>query len=244
MTLVERDIQAEGGPQIAVPYWIQRWLAPYADSVRAQGARVRDIDIQSGIAPKDALDGAQGLMLIGGGDVEPERFGLSDPNRVCRSVEPTRDAFEIAILTEALARDLPVLAICRGVQVLSVTCGGALHLDIPTDLPHALPHRRDREILDVHRVAISEGSLLESIIGARSAVVNSRHHQAVRADRPGSGLVVSAVAEDGVVEALESPRHGFVLGVQWHPENFLGCGDRFAPLFRALVERAAARSPR
>ncbi|HEY3359065.1 MAG TPA: gamma-glutamyl-gamma-aminobutyrate hydrolase family protein [Polyangia bacterium] len=226
-------------PRIVVPFWEEQYLQAYADAIRREGAEVVPAPMQEATAAAPFLDGAAGLMLIGGGDVEPARYGAGDPAGLCRHVEPRRDAFELEALARALARDLPTFGICRGHQVLAVACGGALVRDIPTEVPGSLRHSRPKEDLDAHQAALAPGSRLAGIMGAADLLVNSRHHQAVRADRPGAGLRVTARAPDGVVEALESERHGFVVSVQWHPENFALQGDRFAPLFRAFVARAA-----
>jgi len=155
------------------------------------------------------------LVLVGGNDVDPARYG---ENRQPETEEPDseRDTAEFSLVAQALERDLPVLAICRGLQVLNVFHGGSLiqHLHPPerhqrTDIDRSLP---------VHAVTIHPDTLLSAIAGTRTWQVNSRHHQAVRA--VGQGLRVSAVdAEDGTVEALERPDKPFVLAVQWHPED-------------------------
>ena len=224
---------------VAMPFWEERWVGPYAAGVRQAGGTVRAFAIAGAPPPAAVLAASQGLVLIGGGDVAPERFGAEDPDALSCHVVPERDAYELELLDLALARDLPVLAICRGHQVLAVARGGALHVDIASELPGALPHSCPKEALDAHEVSIAAGSRLEAMLGTRVIAVNSRHHQAVRADRRGAGLVVTAVAPDGVIEALESTAHGFVVGVQWHPEDFVGGGDRFAPLFAAFVDQAA-----
>jgi putative glutamine amidotransferase len=226
-------------PTVAVPFWEERWVAPYAAGAARAGAAVTAFGIRGARPPARVVADSQGILLIGGGDVAPERFGADDPHGLSDHVEPERDAYELELLERALARDLPVLAICRGHQVLAVARGGALHVDIPTELPGALAHSCPKEALDAHPVTLAAGSRLAEILGADAVAVNSRHHQAVRADRVGQGLVVTARAPDGVIEGLESSVHDFVVGVQWHPEDFVGAGDRFAPLFAAFVARAA-----
>ena len=165
---------------------------------------------QAGIEPVENitdLSGVDGLLLAGGTDVDPALYGAEgeagadEPDRV-------RDGLEGALLDEALERDLPVLGICRGLQFLNVHLGGTLR-------QHIEGHKRPK-VRDVHGIAIAPGSRLESILGEREYVVNSRHHQG--ADRVGTGLAVTATAPDGVVEALELPGRRFVLAVQWHPE--------------------------
>ncbi|MBI5481434.1 MAG: gamma-glutamyl-gamma-aminobutyrate hydrolase family protein [Deltaproteobacteria bacterium] len=226
-------------PAVALPFWEERWVAPYAAGAAQAGADVVAFPIHGARPPAAVLAACQGVLLIGGGDVAPARFGADDPHGLCCHVVPERDDYELELLDLALARDLPALAICRGHQVLAVARGGALHLDIPTELPGALQHSCPKEALDAHPVAFAAGSRLAAILGAGSISVNSRHHQAVRGDRVGDTLEVTARASDGVIEGLESAAHGFVVGVQWHPEDFVGAGDRFAPLFAAFVDRAA-----
>jgi putative glutamine amidotransferase len=231
-------------PRILLPYWEERWLGPYAEALRREGAKVVAVGIRGAGPARAAVAGADGLLLIGGGDVDPARYGAGDPAGVCRHVEPLRDEYEIAAIAEAARRDLPVLGICRGQQVLAVACGGALVRDIPSELPGTLRHGCAQDELDAHPAAVAPGSRLAAILGATSLTVNSRHHQSVRPDRPGAGLRVTARAPDGVVEGLESARHRFVVSVQWHPEDYAGQDDRFARLFRAFVARAAAREER
>lgn len=226
-----------------MPFWEERWLAPYAAGVARAGAEVQAFGVRGARPPAAVVAASDGVLLIGGGDVAPGRFGAADPHGRCRNVVPERDDYELELLDLALARDLPVLCICRGHQVLAVARGGALHLDLPTERPGALAHSCPQEALDAHEVRLAAGSRLAGLLGARTIAVNSRHHQAVREDRAGAGLVVTARAPDGVIEGLESAAHRFVVGVQWHPEDFVERGGRFAPLFAALVEHAAGANP-
>jgi putative glutamine amidotransferase len=226
-------------PTVALPFWEERWVAPYAAGAARAGATVVAFPVRGARPPAAVVAECQGLLLIGGGDVAPARFGATDPRGLSCHVEPERDDYELELLDRALARDLPVLAICRGHQVLAIARGGALHVDIPTELPGALAHSCPKEMLDAHEVRLVPGSRLAALLGATSIAVNSRHHQAVRDDRVGEGLVVTGRAPDGVIEGLESPAHRFVVGVQWHPEDFVDRGGRFAPLFAAFVGHAA-----
>jgi len=170
----------------------------------------RDALRQAGIEPVEGvadLAGLDGLLLAGGTDVDPALYGAApevdteDPDRV-------RDRLEGALLDEALGRDLPVLAICRGLQFLNVHLGGTLR-------QHIEDHKKPK-VRDAHTVKIAPGSRLHTILEAQEYVVNSRHHQS--ADRVGQGLAVTATAPGGVIEALELPARRFVLAVQWHPE--------------------------
>jgi putative glutamine amidotransferase len=194
----------------------------------------------------EALDGLDGLMLTGGDDVAPSRYGEPKLDVVVEAA-PERDDFEIALVKEARARDLPILAICRGIQVMNVAFGGSLVQDIPSQVPGAVEHKlavpSHPSFAFAHEVWFEKDSLLGRLLGERlgdtdSCEVNSRHHQAVK--RVASGFQVSATAPDGVIEAIEDPGARFCLGVQWHPENFWRTGE-FRTLFEGFVEAAKAR---
>jgi putative glutamine amidotransferase len=183
------------------------------------------------------------VLLTGGGDVDPVLYG-EDRHPTISDAEPGRDEFEIDLARRAMEADLPLLAICRGAQVLNVAAGGTLVQDIPsavnTDLPHSLTDARD---CIAHPIEIARGSRLRQALGAAvdaacTCRVNSRHHQSV--GTLGKALVACAVAPDGVIEAIESPDAAFCLGVQWHPENFWRTGE-FKPLFDAFVDAARRR---
>ncbi len=190
---------------------------------------------------EELLDGIDGLVLSGGSDVDPALYGEAPHPKLGRVVRE-RDEFELALTRRALARDLPILAICRGHQVLNVAMGGTLVQDIPSEMTGSAQHdhdpRRDRRWERSHEVRILPETRLRGILKKETVAVNSFHHQAVR--RTGSGLVVSAVsASDQVVEGIEAPASAFVVGVQWHPESFWHQSDSFQPLFEALVGAAA-----
>jgi putative glutamine amidotransferase len=164
------------------------------------------------------LDSAGGLLLTGGEDVDPARYGAAPHSRL-GAVNPQRDATELALIEAARTRCLPVLAICRGIQIVNVACGGTLYQDLPSERPSAVEHDSagDRHTR-THEVTITAGSRLAAATGATTMAVNSYHHQAV--DRCGTGLHVTAVASDGVIEAVETDdRAWWVLCVQWHPED-------------------------
>jgi putative glutamine amidotransferase len=195
------------------------------------------------LGPEDAaalLDRLDGLVLSGGIDVDPALYG-EPPHPKLGRVDRHRDEFELALTREALARDMPLLAICRGQQVLNVATGGSLVQDIPSELKGAVTHdapgRRTRRS---HTVEVTPGSRLGEILGEGTLSVNSFHHQAV--DRLGKGLVVSArSSKDGVIEGVERPDAAFVVGVQWHPESFWK--DRsFQRLFDAHVQACRTAS--
>jgi putative glutamine amidotransferase len=185
--------------------------------------------IAVGIEPVEnvsTLDGVAGLCLAGGADVDPALYGeVRLPET--EAPDPDRDRLESALLREALDRDLPVLAICRGLQLLNAVMGGTLAQHI-----EGHNYRKQR---DVHEIRIAPGSRLERILGTHSYMVNSRHHQC--AAKVAAGLLLAATAPDGVVEALEIPGKRFALAVQWHPEARMSGPD--AKLFRAFRDAMA-----
>jgi putative glutamine amidotransferase len=176
-----------------------------------------------------------GLLLSGGADLDPAHYGEA-PHQTVYGVSSGRDFFELALSREALERDLPLLAICRGHQVLNVATGGTLVQHIPSEIGGALDHdpKTERWAL-AHDVRILPGTRLREILGRDRVAVNSFHHQSIRT--PGQGLVVSACAVgDEVIEGVELPSRRFVVGVQWHPEAFWDQPQTFQPLFAALVQ--------
>jgi len=162
-----------------------------------------------------ALAAVRGLVLTGGEDVAPDRYGAA-PHPRLGAVDPVRDAAEVALITAARARRLPILAICRGIQILNVALGGTLYQDLDSERPSAVPH--SDETLR-HAVRVEAGSLLERTLGTRLATVNSRHHQAIRDLAP--GLKAVAWADDGVIEGAEpaNTNEAWIVAVQWHPED-------------------------
>ncbi len=176
------------------------------------------------------------LLVTGGAfDLDPALFGATTRHATVRTKD-RRTAFEAAITRGALARDLPLLGICGGQQLLNVVLGGTLIQHIPDEVENALAHEQPNPRHEAgHPVALQGGSLLQTICGAMELPVNSAHHQAVKAVGP--GVTVSAVAPDGVVEGIEAPDYRFCLGVQWHPEYAVSPGD--SAIFRAFVAAAA-----
>jgi putative glutamine amidotransferase len=216
-------------------------LEDYVRSVEQAGGQPRVLEV--GQSPRDILGTLDGLLLTGGGDVDPAFYG-EDRHAAVYDAEPGRDEFEIDLARRAVDADLPVLAICRGAQVLNVASGGSLVQHIPsavqTELPHSIKEPHDAI---AHGVTVVPGSRLERALGAavvaETCRVNSRHHQAMKT--LGRDLVVSATAPDGVVEAIEVPSKQFCIGVQWHPENFWRTGE-FSPLFDAFLAAARERT--
>lgn len=176
-------------------------------------------------AARRAVDGLDGLLLTGGADVEPSLYGAA-PLATTQAPRADRDGWELALLDAALASDLPVLAICRGAQVLNVACGGTLHQHVP-DLVGHVGHQPAPAVLGTTPVRLAPGSLAATILGTE-VKVPCYHHQSI--DRLGDGVAAVGRADDGIVEAVELPDRRFVLGVQWHPED----GDD-PRLFEALV---------
>ena len=158
-----------------------------------------------------------GLLLTGGGDIDPMLFG-EEPHKHLGDVSPSRDSIEMALVQEMLKLNKPILGVCRGLQIINIALGGNMYQDIyaQRDVPllqHAQKAHRHHQS---HFVQVKEGSLLESITKSEQIKVNSYHHQAVK-DVP-LPLIISGVSSDGIIEAIESTKHSFVLGVQWHPE--------------------------
>ena len=217
-------------------------IADYQESIRKAGGEPVVVD-PSHDAPADIVRTFDGVVLTGGGDVQPELY--QEPvHPTFTAAELGRDQFEIALAREAAANDLPLFAICRGIQVLNVARGGTLIQDIPSEIAGAGTHKISEPAeANAHDITITKGSLLNGLMGAQTAAidacpVNSRHHQSVKA--LGEGLVVTATAPDGVIEAVEDPSRHFFLGVQWHPESFWKTGE-FAALFKGLVDAARQR---
>jgi putative glutamine amidotransferase len=185
----------------------------------------------------EILDSCDGLLLSGGTDVDPKIFG-EVPHTALGRVDGPRDPFEITLAREAVRRDMPVLGICRGLQVLNVAMGGTLIQDIPSDVPGAVVHENGENRTEIaHEVTIEPDSKLAGLLSATRVGVNSFHHQAAKVI--GEGLTRSAVSpEDGIVEGLEMRDRAFVVAVQWHPENFWKTSPVFDGLFSGFIEAA------
>ena len=226
-------------PVIAIPPCAK--LHDYEESIRRAGGEIRLLD-RAVDKPAEVVASVDGVLLPGGGDVLPSIYGQA-AHKTFSAAEPGRDDYELELARRAIDADLPVLAICRGVQVLNVARGGSLVQDIPEQLGTSVNHiLRDPPHAIAHDVWIVEGSLLDQLMRERletdTCPVNSRHHQAPMT--LGTGLVASATAPDGVIEAIEDPNKRFCLGVQWHPENFYRTGE-FRSLFEGFVEAASRR---
>ena len=216
--------------------------AAYLTAVQRAGGIPVLLTPQLDVGARERLfERLDGLMLTGGGDIDPARFGEAGDARVY-DVSAARDTLELELTERAVAERLPLLAICRGIQVLNVALGGTLYQDIPSDpgspIEHSQTERRDRP---THAVKVlGEGTRLAAILGALELEVNSFHHQAVK--RLGHGLREVAWAPDGIIEGVELPAtDAFVVGVQWHPEDLVAHDAAARNLFAAFVAAATER---
>lgn len=215
----------------------------YARAIEQAGAVPVVLPITaSEAAIRGTLDRLDGLVVSGGNfDIHPEFYGEKPIDGLGR-VRRERTDFELGLISLALKRDMPILGICGGAQVINVVLGGSLYQDIGTQIAGAGEHQqgalKDR---GGHEVRIHDGTRLRRIVGRASLEVNTTHHQAVK--RLGRGLAVNATAEDSVIEGIESPNHSFVLGVQWHPEFLVHRARAQRNIFAAFVQAGDRRGP-
>lgn len=224
-------------PRVAVARWQDvpgERLYRYWDSLRNAGIDPVDF-AEPGLSLKDCA----GLLLTGGIDIDPARYAEARHPSV-EEVNASRDSYEAGLLRQALEADKAVLAICRGHQLLNVCLGGSLLQDIEGG--EHVAYQQEGYPSRFHEVAIEPDTRLRALLGTDRVVVNSRHHQAVTPERLATGLRVSALSSDGLVEAVESERHAWVLGVQWHPEreeeidDFNTASRRLFAAFREALE--------
>ena len=219
-----------------------RKMEDYLESVRRAGGEPVEV-VVGGESPEQVLARVDGLVLTGGGDVDPKLYGEARHDTF-QPAEDGRDDFEIALARAAIANGIPLLAICRGMQVLNVAMGGTLVQDIPSQVPGALPHAVPQPRAgSAHEVWISKESKLAALLAdhmedGETCHVNSRHHQSVK--QAAKGFEITATSPDGVIEAMEKPEAPFCVAVQWHPENFWRTGE-FRELFEGLVQAATSR---
>ncbi len=219
-----------------------RRMSDYLESVRRAGGEPLEV-AAGGESPEHILARVDGVMLTGGGDVDPILYGEA-PHATFQAAEADRDQFEIALTRAAIAAKIPFFAICRGMQLANVAMGGTLIQDIPSEVPGALEHSVPEPRAHVaHEVWVAKGSRLSALLAdhmedGETCHVNSRHHQSVATAAP--GFEVTATSPDGVIEAMEKTGTAFCIGVQWHPENFWRTGE-FRSLFEGFIQAANAR---
>ena len=194
-------------------------------------------------ALREYLATIDGLLLPGGGDINPALF-FERRHSAVEAVSRSRDALEIWLCQDALEADIPIFGVCRGIQVMSVAMRGSLHQDIPSQFTNHLTHKVMETTDDSwHDIEIQQGSLLNQITGGTTANVNSRHHQSLK--NIGEGFVVTAQSEDGIIEAIENPSKKFALGVQYHPERMFRTAESYEhrrKLFEAFIQAASAKN--
>ena len=228
-------------PTIGVTASNGRGARLYRATVEKRGASVHLLLPSARDSSEVTLEGLDALMVTGGPDVHPRSYGEALDPSAGLELDERRDALELPLLKEALERDMPVLGICRGMQLLNVAMGGTLMQDLPD---HRAVRQNGRWVSSYHRVFVAPGSKLAAILGLGGFMrVNSRHHQGVREARKAPSLLASAYSlDDGLVEALESPAHSWVIGVQWHPERDREVSPQWGQFFQAFVERAEAQA--
>ena len=214
----------------------------YTDAARTASLRPYILPVLQAADADAILEGMDGLILTGGEDVGPARYG-ERRHPALGDVHETRDEFELALVRAARARGLPTFAICRGVQIANVALGGTLVQDLPSEWTHALEHESGRGRTErAHIVTLTPGSKLARACGATEISVNSMHHQALA--RVASGLMATAHAPDGVIEGVEwSGDDWWMLGVQWHPEELVQTEESWdRALFTAFADVARQRA--
>ena len=175
------------------------------------------------------VDACDGFVFTGGADIDPARYG-EEKKPSCKPTMPLRDALEFDVFERVYAKDKPILAICRGAQLANAALGGTLYQDIPTEYETSLLHvQRESKMEPSHRIRIERGTPLFALLGQKSIVGNSFHHQAVK--RLADGLKVTATAEDGIIEGFYDPRRRYFRAYQWHPERLCGFDDDNKRLF-------------
>jgi putative glutamine amidotransferase len=237
-------------PRIGITSWLredpdglERWAGvrdTYTWAIRTAGGLPVILPAADGdpAVMAEYLEGLDGLLFPGGGDVAPAYYGEARDER-CHEPDRERDFFEIHLARAALGRQTPVLGICRGLQVLNVAAGGTLYQDLtcrPGTLPNHAAGGEDRR-KPIHPVRILPGTRLHAIMGVSESVVTSTHHQFVKDLAPGFRITAES-PEDGVVEGIEDPGHPFLVAVQWHPERMYQDHPEHLALFQALVAAA------
>ena len=211
----------------------------YVVSLMKNGARVKWIDMKNREKMKKQLASCDGLLLPGGGDIQPHLYG-QEVDEKCGKPDVARDEGEWAILDAFLPTGKPILAICRGIQLMNVYLGGTLHQDI-VEISISKHSDFNNRAGFTHKINLTPGTRLHAILGVDACNVNSMHHQATAKIAP--GLVVSAVSADGIVEGLEKKDHPFFIGVQWHPEHMYRKNMGQRKIFAAFVDACKQEKP-
>ncbi len=212
----------------------------YTDSVvRSGGAPLILPCVTDKEAIRAAVEACDGIVLTGGGDVVSLHYG-EEPHEMSKYQDPVRDEAEFEVTRLALQKELPILAICRGMQVLNVVCGGTLIQDIPAQVPDSVKHySQGMHTVLLHHIEIESGSLMERVVGSNTMAINSWHHQAVK--DVGEGLTINSRARDGVAEGLESSEGKPILAVQFHPEECAAAYPQFQTFFDWIVREAGGK---
>lgn len=237
-----QTLQSLGGVSAEIPpSWVmsQRYIL----TLTAAGAVPWLIPLVDEDTLRGIYEGLDGVFLPGGADIDPATYG-SDPHPLCDKTDRERDRVEVALAKWALEEEKPVLGVCRGMQLINVAAGGTLYQDLAEELPGALKHdyfpfRGQAFARDhlAHEVSVASGTRLAQRMGAGPLKVNSMHHQGVRA--LGQGLVSTAVAPDGLIEAIEGEGNGYLVAVQWHPEALTDNDARTRGIFADFIAAAA-----
>ena len=219
-------------------------VTDYTSAIEQYGGEPRLFVSLRDSIPVD-LPEIDGLLLPGGGDIEPcrynePRYHVNGISKI-KGVSKSRDALEIQLCQKALEADIPIFGICRGIQIMCIATGGSLYQDIHTQLKNCLLHKDEESTNDArHYIKIQPHSLLNQLTAESVTEVNSSHHQAVKVI--GEGFVVTAQSEDGIIEAIEAPSKWFVIGVQYHPERMLKAPElreHAQKLFEAFINAAS-----
>lgn len=236
-----QTLQSLGGISADIPpSWVMSQR--YVLTLTAAGAIPWMIPLVDNDTLHGVFEALDGVFLPGGADIDPATYG-SDPHPLCDNSDRERDRVEVALARWALEAEKPVLGVCRGMQLINVAAGGTLYRDLAEELPGAIKHdyfpfRGQNWARDhlAHDVDVTQGTRLAGLVGAGPLRVNSMHHQGVR--RLGHGLVPTAVAPDGLVEALEGENGSYLVAVQWHPEALTDNDTRTKELFADFVAAA------